>query len=171
MSYNLGGNTIEKNKILNDYLINRLGEYSRVGGHEFLKITSNKEFLSLSIPSGNFIDISSSFYNNYFDMGDALIIDIDVDSEKEEKLRKFLEKYVENDSIFCKGNPLYSDKREKELPKWQKALKRIPSSKDDKLVSIINDTSISTVRLKNTFFEYMVRPLLFFIMYEKRLLI
>lgn len=171
MSYNLGGNTIEKNKALNDYLIQRLGEYSKVGGHEFLKIISNKESLNLSIPSGGFIDISSSFYNNYLNIGDALIIDLDVDLEKKEKLRKFLENYVENDLIFCKGNPLYSDRRNKELSKWQEALKRIPSSKEDKLVSIINDRSISTVRLKNTFFEYMVRPLLFFIMYEKKLTI
>lgn len=171
MSYNLGGDTIERNKTLNDYLIQRLGEYSRIGGHEFLKITSDKESLNLSIPSGNFIDIDPAFYNNYLNIGDALVIDIDVDLKKEEKLKKFLENYVENDSIFCKGNPLYSDKREKELPKWRKALKRIPSSEDNKLVSIINDTSISTARLKNTFFEYMVRPLLFFLIYEKRLFI
>ena len=131
MSYDLGANSNDRNKTLCDYLVQRFGEYERIGGVEFLKTDLNNNSLRLSIPSGNHMDIVPSFCNDYVDIryNNALIIDADIDTETNIKLMEFLEDYVENDSIFAKGNPLYSEKREKELPKWQEALERIPSSR------------------------------------------
>lgn len=169
MTYNLGLNNNDRNEALCSYLCQRFGEYAKIGGQKFLEIYSDKNLLRLSIPSGNHIDITPSFCGKYFSNLDALIIEADIDPEKNNKLKKFLEEHVENDSIFAKGNALYSDKREKEIPKWQEALERVPSSEDNKLVSIIKDRYISTSRLKNTFFEYMARPLLFFLIHEKKL--
>lgn len=169
MSYDLGANNSDKNEALYDYLHERFGQYAKIGGQKFLEINSDKNLLRLSIPSGNHIDITPSFYGKYFGNLDALIIEADIDPEKNNKLKKFLEEHVENDSVFAKGNALYSDKREKEIPKWRETLERVPSSKDNKLISIIKDRSISTSRLKSTFFEYMARPLLFFLIHEKKL--
>ena len=171
MSYNLGLNSKDKNKALCDYLYQRFGEYKNIGGERFLEIEFSKDELMLSVPSKNYIGITPEFYKGYSsDKKDALIINITT-SQNDEKLSRYLEEYVENNLIFAKGKPLYSERREKELSKWQKTLERVPASKDKKLISIIKEESISASRLKNTFFEYMVRPLLFFLIHEKKLFI
>ncbi|MEK6914247.1 MAG: hypothetical protein AABW83_01210 [Nanoarchaeota archaeon] len=170
MSYNLGLNSKDRNKALCDYLCQRLGEYKKIGGERFLEINFSENELMLSTPSKNHIDIIPEFYKGYLSDADALVVNITT-SSNDDKLIRYLKEYVENDSIFAKGKPLYSERREKELPKWQETLERISASKESKLISIIKDETVSTSRLKNTFFEYMVRPLLFFLIHEKKLFI
>lgn len=84
-------------------------------------------------------------------------------------IKKFLEELVNQDIIFMHGNPLYNEKRQKELPSWKKVLRRVPENGlEGKMSCEIVDYRVSTKRLKKIVYEYMVKPFLYCITSRKK---
>lgn len=75
----------------------------------------------------------------------------------------FLESFVNDDKIFSRGNPLFSHKREDKLPSWKKILKRDYQSCQGKMSCFITAQDVSTIRLKKIFYEYMIRPCVYYL--------
>lgn len=80
-----------------------------------------------------------------------------------ELFSSFLEKSINNDNLFARGNFLYDEKTEKFLPRWRKILKRAPENGAlGKMSCRIINNDISTHKLRIAIFDYMVRPILYF---------
>lgn len=75
----------------------------------------------------------------------------------------FLESFVNEDQIFSRGNPLFSYERADQLHSWQKVLKRDYKTCQGKMSCLVADQNISTERLKKIFYEYMVRPCVYYL--------
>ncbi len=73
---------------------------------------------------------------------------------------RFLDRTVNNDRIFEKGQPFYSEERQKNLEKWHKILRRVPD--ESKMICEISDRSVSTDTLRKTIWDYMFKPCLFY---------
>ncbi len=96
--------------------------------------------------------------------GDKIEISIEPDTAgaKIDDVRGFLEKYVDNDAIFQKGNPLYNEDREKMLPEWKKTLKRTAGG-DNKISCSVINRNASTENLRKAIYEYMGRVCLYYL--------
>jgi len=98
------------------------------------------------------------------DSGDKIEIAIEPDTAGTEidDVRGFLKRYVDNDAIFQKGNPLYNEDREKMLPEWKKTLKRTAREDNKMSCSVINHKT-STENLRKAVYEYMGRVCLYYL--------
>ena len=75
----------------------------------------------------------------------------------------FLESFINRDQIFSIGNPLFSHERKELLPFWQKTLKREYESCQSKMSCLVTNQNISSGKLKKAFYEYMVRPCVYYL--------
>lgn len=88
------------------------------------------------------------------------IVETDISGVQNDNFGKFLNSVVDNDLIFKKGQPFYSEEKYKSLGEWQKILKRVPD--ESKMICEISNRGISTKTLRKAIWEYMFKPCLFY---------
>lgn len=153
---------VDTEKLL-QYLKNRLTHrnYTTLLGVEFTEKIQALELRSLMHNKPSMI-LKPRFVkggNGFLDR-----IEIEIESDRDgEHFTRFLDELIDNDKIFEKGQPLYSQRREINLPTWQRTLKRIEDR--DKMICEVRE-DVSTLKLENTVYEYMARACLYFLMVE-----
>lgn len=78
----------------------------------------------------------------------------------------FVKEFVDTDKIFDKGNPLYSEERQQDLPRLRSILKRV--RKKGKISCQIIDKQVNDETLRRAVWNYMIRPALCCIYYVGR---
>ncbi len=103
-----------------------------------------------------------AFINPVFEAGelDRIVLEVEANGKSTEDFNRFLTEAVDGDKIFSKPNVLYSPERQRELKKYRGFLRRVPT--EGKMACEIIDRNLSTELLRKGFYDYMIRPVLFY---------
>ena len=153
------------NKTLTDYLHTRLKE---VPHHKFnVSLMEDGSEISLELASG----LPSGRWSRIvlkpevvLQNGKPVSVEFDVSPDtigvSREDFAGFLEKYISDDTIFQKGQPLYSEERHRDLPRLRRILLRTEKPGEPVIACAVIDRDVGADALKSAVYDYMMRPCL-----------